>query len=223
VIEPYRSSRDEKNVLSATSLVSIVNTFASSISESLGSESNNSYKSEASAPLAIVARMSMAYIASLGVEYQDTRQLPDDSPSFLKDIFISPLYAIVPRVLWSGKESARHGQWYLQEIMGYRDITTSSVGMGPITYLYFAGGWLAVGLGFFFVGIILRVFTLSMLERGGVAYLMMLPNMISIDSVYYSFFIELLRSIPILILFYMFIYKRLDIPKENVKLNTELR
>ena len=156
----------------------------------------------------------MSYIASLGVEYEDSGKRSENAPEFLKDIFLSPLYAIIPRALWEGKETSRHGQWYNQEVIGISDSGTS-VGMSPITYLYFAGNWLAVFLGFFFVGIVHRILALSLLEHGGVVYLMMLPTMIAIDSAYYSFIVDGLRSILFVTIFFMFTYKRVDIVFEN--------
>ena len=210
VIEPFRAARYEDKSFTNTSLASIVTTFINSISESVGPETNRTNISEASAPLAILARSSMVYISSLGVEFKDTGQLPDNSPAFLKDIILSPLYAVVPRALWGGKESSRHGQWYVQEVMGFHENNTTSVGMSPFTYLYFAGGWLAVFLGFFFVGIVQRVVAITLLENGGVVYLMILTNLVGIDSVFYTFIVDSLRIILIIAVFFMVIYQRVD-------------
>lgn len=209
VIEPFRNARHENQGFVNTSMNSIINTFITSISVSISNE-NKSSESDSSTTLAILARSSLSYIASLGIEYEDTNQYSENTPAFLRDIFLSPLYAIVPRALWSSKESSRHGQWYVQEVMGFHDNVTTSVGMSPITYLYFAGGWITVFLGFYFVGITQRIVAVTLLDYGGVVYLMLMSGIVSIDSVYYSFVLDNIRMIPVLMIFFVIIYRRVS-------------
>jgi hypothetical protein len=211
VIEPFRIARHSDRGFTGTSLRSITNTLIIAATAAIGPASDRPSEAEISSPLAILARTSMTYIASLGVDYEDSGKHSRNAPEFLKDIFLSPLYAVIPRVLWEGKETSRHGQWYLQEVMGETENTTSAVGMSPITYLYFAGNWLAVCLGFLLVGIFQRILALTLMENGGVVYLMMLPIIIVIDSVYYVFILESIRLVPILLMFFLLVYKRTDI------------
>jgi hypothetical protein len=218
IIEPFRNARANDRSFSSTSLRSIANTIISTATESLASGSSKSASETTgfSVPLAVLARSSMAYVASLGIEYKDSGRRSENAPQFLADIFLSPLYAFVPRALWANKEMARHGQWYVQEVMGFADNTTTAVGMSPFTYLYFAGGWCAVCLGFLFVGVVHRVFELTLMRHGGVIYIMMLSNIVSVDSVFYSIILESLRSIFILTLFFIFIYKRVESMPEKM-------
>jgi hypothetical protein len=214
VIEPFRAARYEGKGFTNTSLTSIVNTFITSMTSTVTSDSNISFGTDFSMPLAILSRSSMAYIASLGVEFKDSRELPDSSPAFLKDIFLGPLYAVIPRALWSGKESSRHGKWYLQEVIGSSD-TGTSVGMSPFTYLYFAGGGLAVFIGFYFVGMVHRIVAVSLSKTGGVIYLMILTGLVSIDNVFYTFIIDNLRLLLLLAIFFIFIYQRIGFAEIN--------
>jgi len=153
----------------------------------------------------------MTYIASLGIEFADTRPLPAGSPAFLQDIFLAPLYAVVPRALWESKEGSRHGLWYYREVMGIEQGETS-VGMSPFTYLYFAGGGLAVALGFLAIGIIQRAwaerFLVSNTAGALVVYLAGVRLLGNPDSVYYSMIVDLLRLVPAALALQYVIYKR---------------
>ena len=153
----------------------------------------------------------MTYIASLGIEFADTRPLPAGSPAFLQDIFLAPLYALVPRALWESKEGARHGLWYQNEVIGIEGDTTS-VGMSPFTYLYFAGGALAVALGFLAVGITQRVWAERFLAPGtaGAAILFFAGvRMLAIpDSVFYAVIVDLIRSVPAALALQYVIFRR---------------
>jgi hypothetical protein len=141
VVEPYRLARNENKDFLNTSLQSIAKTFYNTASVGLSSQEPS--VSEVPVLVQIITRSSLTYIGSLGIEYIDKNELPEGSPNFLQDIFLSPLYSFVPRFLWESKETRRHGQWYLKEVMGVQSSDTS-VGMGPITYLYLAGSWFAV-------------------------------------------------------------------------------
>lgn len=102
-----------------------------------------------------LARLNLTEIASFGIEYADKSQLPPESPQFLNNIFLAPIHAIVPRFIWSGKPLGDLGIWYNRVVLMHD--FHNSVGMSPVTYLYFAGGLLAVILGFLFVGILQRI------------------------------------------------------------------
>ena len=210
VIEPFRGARQEYSALQSNSVANIAGTMLEAVSE----------QSTASAPdvqrgteLLVLARMSTTYIASLGIEFADSKPLPEGSPGFLSDIFLSPLYALIPRAIWPTKESSRHGVWYWNEVMGIDDWDAkTSVGMSPFTYLYFAGGGLAVALGFFFMGMLQRAWMHAFL-RPDVAgallvFLLGLRSLVMIDSVYYSTFIDLLRFTPGALLLQYLIFRR---------------
>src|SRR3546814_15261390 len=77
------------------------------------------------------------------------------SPTFLTNIALSPAYAFIPRVIWKEKPSGDLGLWYTHVVMGLGSY--SSTAMGPVTYLYFAGGALAVFVGFMGFGILQKV------------------------------------------------------------------
>jgi hypothetical protein len=67
---------------------------------------------------------------------------------------LAPILAYLPRAIWQSKPSYSRGVWFNQEVRGHRNDEVTSVGMGPIGYLYMAGGIVAVVLGFMGFGIL---------------------------------------------------------------------
>jgi hypothetical protein len=148
-----------------------------------------------------ISRINLTYIGSLGIEYADAGPLPDGSPDFLRNIFLAPAHAVVPRIIWESKPYQDIGQWYTRVVLGHN--TLSSTGMSPFTYLYFAGGIVSVFLGFFFVGIAQRTWWDAFFHRGsGPALLFfgMLGALVVIDSAFDSFFVSLFRMTPLLLI-----------------------
>ncbi len=208
VIQPLRAARYEETGFRGTSLTSIAETvLAAAVTgqgETLDSE-------QAGTALQFLSRTTMTYIASLGIEFADTRPLPEGSPAFMQDIFLAPLYAVIPRALWESKEGSRHGLWYRNEVMEIAGETTS-VGMSPFTYLYFAGGGLAVALGFIAVGIIQRVWAERFLVSGTagaiIVFLVGIRLLAIPDSVFYSMIVDLLRFVPAAVILQYVTFRR---------------
>lgn len=196
VIEPFRAARNENAGFVGTSLGSIVSTMTSA--STVNTDVTGEHTSTA---LSIMARSNMTYIASLGIEYAANHsELPADSPKFLVDIILAPVHALIPRFLWEGKSMQNIGLWYTNRVMGFDFF--SSTGMTPFTYLNFAGGPLAVILGFFVVGILQRGLFDGLRHFGGAGLIVLfglLGTLTNIDSAFNSFFISLIRFLPILV------------------------
>lgn len=196
VIEPFRAARNEDAGFVGTSLGSIVSTMtsASSVNADDGGD-------RASTALSILARFNMTYIASLGIEYAaNNKELPEGSPKFVGDIILAPANAVIPRFLWESKSLQNIGLWYTNQVMGLD--MYSSTGMSPFTYLNFAGGPLAVILGFLVVGVLQRgLFDgLSHFGGGGLIVLFgLLGSLVNIDSAFNGFIVSLIRFLPILV------------------------
>jgi len=208
VIEPFRAARYEGAGFRGTSLTSIAETV---LTAAMTGQGETLDAEQAGTALQVLSRTTMTYIASLGIEFADTRPLPEGSPSFLQDIFLAPLYAVIPRALWESKEGSRHGLWYRNEVMGIAG-ETSSVGMSPFTYLYFAGGGLAIALGFIAVGIIQRVWTERFLvsrTAGAIIVFLVGIRLLAIpDSVFYGLIVDLLRLVPAALVLQYVIFRR---------------
>lgn len=195
VIEPFRATRNEDPGFSGRSVGGIAATVVNAYSApAVGAEER------APTLLKFVVRQNVTYTASLGIAYSATAELPAGSPAFLRDIILAPLHALVPRYLWNSKPLQNIGLWYTNEVMGL-DLF-SSTGMSPFTYLNFAGGSLAVFLGFVVVGIVQRgLFDgLRGFGSGGLlVFFGLLSTLASIDSAFNSFFVGIIRFFPVLV------------------------
>ena len=196
VIEPFRDARNNDPGFVGTSLISIVKTMinAPKIVSSNTGEDN-------SASIELLARTNMTQIGSFGIEYAaKTSQLPANSPAFLGNIFLAPVHALIPRFLWSSKPLETIGLWYTQEVIGLN--MNSSTGMTAFTYLNFAGGPLAVCLGFWFVGVAQRASFDGLRSFGGGGLIVLfgiLNTLANIDSSFNGFFVNLVRLPLILV------------------------
>lgn len=206
VIEPFRAARYQDKAFEGTSLTYIAKTMKEAYSGGGASRQEGG----PGTTLSFLARSNYLQIGSLGIEYADSRHLPDSAPNFLLNIFLSPIYAVLPRGLFEFKPLSNLGTWYRIEVMGIIGGNTS-IAMGPFTYLYFAGGLVAVALGFFFIGIIQRVvtdvFLASPKAGAAIPFLILLPGLVIIDSSYYSIIINLVRYFPIALLLQRMIYR----------------
>lgn len=205
VIEPSRIARHSDSGFEGDSLSSIVGTIITSALSS----------AEQSVDLfiiaiSVVARSSLTHIGSLGIGFVDNNYaLPAGSPDFLGNILLAPLHAWIPRLIWDSKPLQDIGLWYTHEVMGLEHF--SSTAMGPITYLYFAGGSFGVLVGFFVIGVIQRVFyhalqPWSSLARA-IVFLIFLPVLGVIDSSINSIIVTLLREVPLVLIFVPLLFK----------------
>jgi len=195
VIEPFRVARSEDPGFVDTNLGSIAATMISA--SSMDADDGGG---RASTGLSFLARSNLTYVASLGIEYAANNELPADSPKFLDDILLAPAHALIPRYLWGSKSLQNLGFWYTNQIMGLDMI--SATGMSPFTYLNFAGGPLAVILGFLMVGILQRGLFDGLRYFGGgglIVLLGLLGTLVNIDSAFNSFFVAIIRFLPILV------------------------
>ena len=216
VIEPFRLARYGNSTFSGTSVVSIAGTLI----ESAGSSADDTVNEVGgSAPVlfSIASRSNLTNISSFGIEYADIHPImPAGSPNFLSDLFLAPLHAWIPRFIWGSKPLGNLGLWYNQEVMQMSDFSSS--GMGPFTYLYFAGGVVAVFVGFLFVGVVQRClfFLLQPASSiaGGAVFLAMLSTVAVIDSAFNSIIVSLCRELPLalLIMFLLFRGRAKSVP-----------
>jgi hypothetical protein len=198
VIEPFRFARYHEVSFDGTDLGNIAATMATAQTQ------GNDDEERPSTALSVLARLNLTYVASKGIEYAATTRLPEDSPNFLGDIFLSPVHALIPRILWEDKPVQNIGLWYSMEVIGYRleDGILSSTAMGPVTYLNFAGGPIAVIIGFFTIGVFQRAFFdgLRPFSCGGlVVFLGLLRLLTVIDSAFNTIFTAIIRLLPLLL------------------------
>lgn len=153
--------------------------------------------------LQVAARSNLSYIGAFGLEYADTHKtLPIGSPAFLEDIFLAPVHALVPRFIWDSKPLGNLGLWYNQVVMGMSHF--SSTAMGPFVYLYFAGGYLAVAIAFYIIGIVQRILWFRLTPwaslPGAIIMLGLMRSVATIDSAVNGMIIALIRESLLLLM-----------------------
>lgn len=206
VIEPFRAVRNADPNFENTSLFYIAEAMSAPDQSFRNEDAEESWAT--AALVHFTSTRLEASMASLGLEYASEHdELPSNSPEFLRDIFLSPAFAVAPRILWPSKPESFHGAWYHTEVIGLAGNT--SIGMSPITYLYFAGKGLAVFLGFFAFGIVQRgSLGLWGFGAGGVfVFLGLLSSLRMPDSIYYVFIISIIRYAPLLIFIQYFLFE----------------
>ena len=212
IVEPFRDSRNSSSNFRGTSAIEImdvmINASGGSSQKTMGTEDN----SVLDTVIEIFARSSMTQIGSLGIDFSDASpDLPSGSPQFLENIFLAPLHAVVPRLIWSSKPESTLGLWYTQEVIGNIGML-SATAMGVVTYLYFAGGAIAIFLGLFFVGILQRVmfFLLRPTSNlgGALVFIGMLQTIAVLGDSFNDIIIDLFRVLPMLIILQRIVYKK---------------
>lgn len=206
IIEPFRVALNANSGYERHSITDIASTL-------ITSADNPVAEAVEKAPLivAIASRQNLSYIGSFGVDFADQYEsLPPGTPDFLTNIFLAPFHAWIPRFIWDSKPLGDLGLWYNQIVMGNNHF--SSTAMGPLTYLYFAGGGIAVFAGFFFIGIMQRCFMFilnpAVSIAGGVVFMAMLNTISQIDSSVNGIIITIFRELPLVILLLFLIFRR---------------
>jgi hypothetical protein len=100
------------------------------------------------------------------------------------------------------------GGWFTQKVWGWN--IQSSTGMTPISFLYFAGGNLAVFIVFFIIGIMQNtLYRFLTLGAGGIIiYFGLLQSLVMIDSAVNGLFINWMRMLPALIILQSFLLRK---------------
>lgn len=164
----------------------------------------------------IVSRNAFLLPASRSIHYADVTGLKNNDPDFLEKIYTIPFQTFIPRFIWSTKPTEDQAKWYSVFVFG--SVETSSVAMSPMGFLYFAGGYLFIALGFFLIGIMQKTLWQFYLGRGGqlLIFLALLSTVVLIDSAFNGIIVYWLRFLPI------FIFLQYFILKKDKKLNSSM-
>jgi hypothetical protein len=170
-------------------------------------------RAERAAPtwVMILARSSLTSDGAIGIEFRDSREsMPEGSPRFLTNMLLAPAYAWIPRIIWTEKPAGNLGLWYTQVVVG-RD-SLSATAFGPFTYLYFAGGILAIPVFFGLLGVAHRVFyfLLTPTEKpaGALIFLAMLQSLSNVPTALDGMLVDLFRTLPLLVLLQFALFRR---------------
>jgi len=143
-----------------------------------------------------------------------------ETPKFLNSILISPITAIVPRIIWNNKPTNLEGAWAANILKKYHckknniicGPAVGSSAMSSFLYLYFAGGIFIVFLFYFFLGIlqniIFNLFNPGKFLAPTLIFLILLPKISLIDSAIYGIISFFFREFIILLILQYLIFKK---------------
>lgn len=194
VIEPFRARYNDSGRLGLNNYADIASMLAVQESTPTGHDLEGGSLFQE-----LALRSNLSNIGAYGIVYADdaSRDSSGD-PNFLENLLLAPAYAFVPRAIWESKPLANVGHWYTTRVLG-RQIQ-SSTAMGPVTWLYMAGGVTAVLLGFFVIGLVQRMvfvwFARGEGFGGAVVYFGVAGNFAFLPSAIDTLFVTLLRDVP---------------------------
>lgn len=150
IVEPFRAYIGQQGLHGTSSLSAVLEALQSS-----QEQIDTSRSSDQSWGTAVSSRVDLLGMTSVGIAAANSNLAVEDmGKKFAESLYLAPILAFVPRILWSEKPSYSSGVWFSNVILGNTDDATTSVGMGPITWLYITGGTLGIVLGFFGIGVL---------------------------------------------------------------------
>lgn len=149
----------------------------------------------------IMSRFDLSGMTALAMDYVDKGNLaPPLRREFQDSILLAPVLAYVPRAIWQNKPSYSPGVWFNQTVRGRWYDTSTSVAMGPVGYLYMAGGIVGVVLGFLGFGVLQALIFegIGRVGAGGViVYLGVAMTLVMIPTSFGPAVTGVLRMLPI--------------------------
>lgn len=196
VIEPFRSYIGLRGQ-PPTSMAEAVDV----IGTAFAMRDQLSHESDITRAEAIVSRFDLSGMTALATDYVDRGELASERRlEFQDSILLAPILAYVPRAIWQNKPSYSPGVWFNQTVRGRWHDTSTSVAMGPIGYLYMAGGVVGVILGFLGFGM-LQSLIFEGIGRAGVGgliiYLGVASTLVMIPTSFGPAVTGVLRMLPI--------------------------
>ncbi len=145
VIEPYRAYLGRAGPESAASMSSALSALVTAIE----TRDDLSHYTDISRTEQIASRLDLSGMTTMAVDFVDSGGLVvEQRERFQESILLAPVLAYIPRAIWQNKPSFSPGVWFNQNVLGRWNDEVTSVGMGPIGFLYMTGGVVAVCLGF---------------------------------------------------------------------------
>lgn len=202
IIEPLRRDRlkaidlDNRNVSQVVAFAS--SSVANTLLEARG-ESVSSFSVEL-----LFGRSGLTECAALAIDLVDSGRFANSSPpEFVKNLFLIPLNAFIPRFLWPEKTVTDDGQWFTIHGLGRPESMRSSTGYSPQAYFYFCGGYFGVVIGFFVLGAVDRMLVKMLMYKTlghWIVYFGIIYHVATIDSNVAAAWTGIVRYFPFLVL-----------------------
>jgi hypothetical protein len=205
IVQPFRDLRYSSREFDGRSLRSIAGTVVVAATSEDGGEEEQTFFD------ALVGRQDLMTPTAVALAFENERGLPPGSPDFLDDLLMAPLNAYVPRFVWPTKRPAQVGLWFNIEVLGAPATSYTSVAMGPVAYFNFAGGLVAVFIGFFLLGVLQRSALESLASNGAggiLIFLALLPSLVILSDDVSGLIAGILRMLPFLLLAQLLLLRR---------------
>lgn len=207
VIEPFRSYLGAQDSL-PTSLAGAIESFNVAVEH----REELAHESSISRTEAIASRFDIAGMTALATEYVDQGNLQVETrQKFQESILLAPILAYVPRALWSDKPIYSEGVWFNQSVRGMQNDENTSVGMGPIGFLYMAGGVAAVVVGFLSFGVLQALIFEGFARAGAgglIVFLSVANSLVMIPSSFGLAVAGILQMLPVAFLAQLILLRR---------------
>lgn len=196
VIEPFRAYIGSSQIQGASDVASMIEALQKS-----QEQKDLMHRSDLSWGTQVVSRSDLLGMTAVGIAFSTgTPLLSRKGEEFAESLYLSPALAYVPRALWPGKPSYASGVWFSNNALGKWNDTTTSVGMGPIAWLYILGGSVAVALGFLGIGMLQAIMFEGFGRAGAGGFIVFLAAMtplVMIPTDVGPAWIGILRILPI--------------------------
>ena len=200
VIEPFRLARYADPEFRGTDITYVARVLRATTGQESESGSNKLLTEHLPA---FLSRSNASLEAGRSIEYAETNGLGPEAPDFKRNLLMAPVLAVVPRILWPGKPVENIGLWYATEVLGERS-GLNSVAMSPVGYLYFAGGAVAIILGFLALGIVQRMsreaFGGGRAVGASLVFFGLLPLLTWFEAAFHTIFVATIQQLPQLVL-----------------------
>lgn len=113
----------------------------------------------------IIGRLSAVTAGSIAIKYEDTLGVDENDPDFQHELVMIVPSIVLPRSAVFGSSFPSWGNWFRLKVLGFSDSYFSNTSFGSVAFFYLTGRWIAVFIGFFLYGVILR-FSNNILEIG---------------------------------------------------------
>ncbi len=157
-----------------------------------------------------LTRQNMLIESAVAIRYKEVVGLGVNSPPFLNHLLLEPVYAFIPRLLWPTKPSMQE-YTYWHQLVAHKTSFPVSRGMGPIGYLYMAGGTLLVIFFFGIIGLIQKIIYRLFYSRNAgkfLIYLVLVSNFIPIQTAVYALSYDLIRDFIFTYIFQLIFFEK---------------
>lgn len=203
IVEPYRNLLRSKSKFELNS----INNITKGIIDSYRSEN---FVEKNPDKLKIIKRFNFLPELTKFQEYKIEHGLKHYDPDFLYLTLTAPVQAFIPRFLWENKPKSDLGlRWVTQKV--FRRNYNSSTAFGPLGFLYLTGGAVAIIIGFFIVGVFLRLINQFLISGywGGIFVALALTfNAVALEAQFNFYVISFIQTLILVLLFQFFLFKK---------------